>query len=71
MYSFEPSIVRQRAKELWQDDNSKYKGLPLVELSNGSNCVALPIKEFNLNTHKLEPAVMHLLKNYGKSLTKS
>ena len=71
LYSFEPAVVRQRAKELWQDEKSKYKGLPLAQLSNGSYNVALPIKEFNLNTHKLEPAVVHLLKNYGKSLTKS
>tara|TARA_B100001939_G_scaffold88115_1_gene75525 strand:+ start:5151 stop:5627 length:477 start_codon:yes stop_codon:yes gene_type:complete len=71
LYSFEPAVVRQRAKELWQDEKSKYKGLPLAQLSNGSFNVALPIKEFNLNIHKLEPAVVHLLKNYGKSLTKS
>ena len=70
MYSFEPAVVRQRAKELWQDEKNKYKGLPLAQLSNGSYNSSSN-KEFNLNTHKLEPAVVHLLKNYGKSLTKA
>lgn len=69
LYSFDPAVVRAKAKELWQEENSKYKGLPLVELDNGNQCVALPIEEFELNTHKLSPAVIHLLKNYGKYLT--
>ena len=67
LYSMEPQVIRPMIRGLWQDDGAKYKGAPLVELSNGNKCVALPMSEFEkeINNHKLEPSVIHLLKNYG------
>lgn len=66
LFSFEPSVIRAKAKALWQDEAAKYKNLPLAELVNGVQALPLPISEFeeDINTHKLEPSVIHLLKNY-------
>ena len=66
LISGEPQVIRKRIKNLWQEENSKFKNLPLCELSNGSMYLPLPYEEFKdiVNEHEINTAVLHLLKNY-------
>ena len=69
----EPSAVRSKIIELWQSENAKYKNMALIELATGFQYVAFPVHEFDeiLTEHELQPAVIHLLKNYGDLTDKS
>lgn len=70
IYSFETTALRPRIAKLMQSKDSKYYGMPLVELQNNIMYVSLPMSEFDdiKKEHKINAAVLHLVNNYGKSL---